>query len=509
MDAVCAFFTSHIIGIYFLYGLAFFTTGVVVWLEVTRSSALTMARVLPFLAAFGLIHGGHEWVEMFQIIAPSTPTALSQSVRLIVLIVSFVLLAEFGLRLLALENHQPIWLIVRWGIAAIFVAGMILVWTTWGGENGVWSAADVWCRYSLAIPGAVLAAAGLYKRSRILSSEQIGVSRDLLVGGLAFLLYGIPGQVFVGASSLQPSTILNSAAFMETLHFPIQLWRSAMATVVAIFTARALRLFELQRRHHVEELSHARTEAQRQLNEEIAERQALQKELLRQTVLAQEVEREHIARELHDEAGQALTALSWGLANLTGTLARHPEKAQEQITELHRLADQVMTELRQITTRLRPAVLDELGLVAALITYADNCSDRFSFEVHTEVTGRRRRLPSKVEVALYRIAQEAITNTAKHARASRVTIQLHFGEHEVALGVNDDGVGMNVETAQQAALHRKGWGLAGIRERIESVNGYLDIHSAPGAGTKISVHAPVPVAEEEEAHEPDSTASGG
>jgi signal transduction histidine kinase len=509
MDAICAFFTSHMVEIFFLYGLAFFMTGVIVWLEVTRSPALPTAKVLPFLAAFGLIHGGHEWVEMFQIISPSPPTALSQSVRLVILVVSFVLLTEFGLCLLALENNRPVWRILRWVIAANFVAGMALVWTTWGGEQEVWPAADAWCRYSLAVPGAVLAAAGLYRRSRILTSERIEVSRDLLVGGLAFLLYGIPGQVFVGASPLPLSTILNSASFMQALHFPIQLWRSIMATVVAIATARALRLFELQRRHQVEELSHASAEAQRQLNEEIAERQALQKELLRQTVLAQEVEREHIARELHDEAGQALTALSWGLANLTGTLTKHPEKAQEQIARLQRLTDQVMTELRQITTRLKPAVLDELGLVAALITYADNCSDRFPFDVYVEVTGQRRRLPSKIEVALYRITQEAITNTTKHAQASHVTIQLYFGKREVTLSVSDDGIGMDVEAAQRAALNRKGWGLAGIRERIESVSGDLDINSTAGAGTQIGVRVPVPVAKKEEAYEPDPIASGG
>jgi two-component system sensor histidine kinase DegS len=168
-----------------------------------------------------------------------------------------------------------------------------------------------------------------------------------------------------------------------------------------------------------------------------------------------------------------------------------------------------MTELRQITTRLKPAVLDELGLVAALITYADNCSDRFPFDVRAEVTGQRRRLPSKVEVTLYRVTQEAITNTAKHAQASHITIQLHFDRQEVTLSVSDDGTGMNVETARQAALNRKGWGLAGIRERIESVNGHLDIHSTPGAGTQISARVPVPMAKKEEAYESDPIASGG
>jgi two-component system sensor histidine kinase NreB len=150
-------------------------------------------------------------------------------------------------------------------------------------------------------------------------------------------------------------------------------------------------------------------------------------------------------------------------------------------------------------------VLDELGLVPALITYADDCSARFPFVVDVQVTGTRRRLPSEVETALYRIAQEAITNVAKHAQATHAAIQLHFNEQEVALSINDNGVGMDVETGQQAAACGKGWGLAGIRERIQLVGGHLDIRSSPGAGTDLAVRVPVPSAPQSETRSPDSS----
>jgi signal transduction histidine kinase len=278
--------------------------------------------------------------------------------------------------------------------------------------------------------------------------------------------------------------------------------------VAAIATTRALRLFDLQRRREVAELSRARAEAVEQLSIETAERQALQRKLLQQTVWAQETERQHIARELHDEAGQALTALAWGLTDAKETLPERPQEAQERIAGLQQLTGQVMVQLRNLTTRLRPAVLDDLGLVAALISYADDCSDRFPFDVDVKVTGRRRRLPPEIEVTLYRIAQEAITNVARHARASIAAIHLHFGEEDVALSVGDDGIGMDVDTAQDAAASERGWGLAGIRERIELVDGYLDIRSAPGTGTEISAYAPVPLVMEERAYEPDSVAAG-
>jgi signal transduction histidine kinase len=359
----------------------------------------------------------------------------------------------------------------------------------------VWAAADVWCRYSLAVPGAVLAAVGLFKQSRRLSHQRFGVSLDMFAIGLAFLLYGVPGQVFVGRSPLPPSTVLNGELFMETVHFPVQLLRTVMASVVAIFTVRALRLFEVERQRQLDKLHQARAEAQQQLADEMTQREQLRRELLRQTVLAQEEERQHIARELHDEASQAMTAISWKLATVEQALPDSHSTGhgavRKHIGELRQLTQQVMNNLRQLTRRLRPSVLDELGLVPALIAHADECSARFPFVVDVEVTGQRRRLPSEIETALYRITQEAITNVAKHAQAVHANVRLHFDdERQVALTVSDDGVGMDVENAMRAA-EGKGWGVAGIRERVQLVAGSLDIRSTPGGGTTLDVRVPI------------------
>jgi signal transduction histidine kinase len=130
--------------------------------------------------------------------------------------------------------------------------------------------------------------------------------------------------------------------------------------------------------------------------------------------------------------------------------------------------------------------------------------------VDVQVTGTRRRLPSEVETTLYRIAQEAITNVAKHAQATHAAIHLHFDEQEVALSISDDGMGMDVETPKQAAACGKGWGLAGIYERIRAVEGDIDIRSSPGTGTHLSVRVPIPhLRDKEIAHGPNPVASGG
>jgi len=491
MDALCAFFSTHMVVVYFLHGLGFCVTGLAVWLESSRRSSLPLARGLPLLAAFGFIHGSHEWIEMFQLMAQGTSMLFSHTPRLPVLAISFVLLMEFGLRLLALDGWRH-WRLVRWALLVIFFLGEGIVWVAWGGQEVWLAAADAWCRYSLAVPGAVLAAAGLFRQSRHMASQQVNISRDMLIIGLAFLFYGIPGQVFVGPSPLPPSTVINTTLFMETVHFPVQLLRTVMAGTVAIFTVRALRVFEMERQNRMNELNQARVEAQRRLDEERAEQDRLRRELLRQTVLAQEEERRHVARELHDEAGQALTTISWGLAAVEEALPDHPDEAVERTRELRQLVDQVMNNLRQLTVRLRPAVLDELGLVAALTTYADDCSARFPFMVDVDVTGQRRRLPSEIETTLYRITQEALTNVARHAQATHVLIQLHFDEQEVTLKISDNGVGMDLEIARHAAIAGKGWGLAGIHERVQLVKGRMDIRSSPGTGTELSVWIPVP-----------------
>jgi signal transduction histidine kinase len=505
VDRVCAFFTANMVAIYFAYGLAFFTTGLVVWLEASRSSTVLTARVLPLLAGFGIVHGSHEWLEMFLQMAPREVGGPIEILRIVVLAVSFILLAEFGVRLLTMDTDRSPWRAARWVLLAVFVIGMALAWIVWGGQEEVWSVADAWCRYSLAIPGALLAAGGVLRRSRLQTGEDAAVSRDMRIGGAALLIYGVVGQVFVGQSPLPPSTIVNSAWFMDTLHFPVQLLRSAMAVVVAISTVRTLRLFERQRQRRLMRLSSAQADAQRLLREETAERQALQRDLLHHAVLAQEAERQHIARELHDEVGQALTAITWGLAQLEEALAGQGNGVQERARKLRSASSRVMVELRQLTTRLRPALLDELGLVPALIAYADECSNVYSFDVEVTVSGKRRRLPSELETTLYRIVQESLTNVAKHAQASNADVRLDFDDDGVTLAVIDDGSGMDTETAQRAAACGTGFGLAGICERVILVDGHLDLHSTLGTGTQVRVKVPVP--REEEALDPNPIAA--
>jgi signal transduction histidine kinase len=189
-----------------------------------------------------------------------------------------------------------------------------------------------------------------------------------------------------------------------------------------------------------------------------------------------------------------LTALSLGLGAVEEMVEQSPEETRTRLRELRGLVEEMMKKVNQLTTRLRPTMLDDLGLVPALITYADEAARHLPFEVDVEITGQRRRLPSELETALYRIAQESLTNVARHAQATRARVHLHLGLNEASLKIADDGIGMSPEHARQGAARGDGWGLAGIHERATLLGGDVRILSQPGAGTEIEAQIPIPEA---------------
>jgi signal transduction histidine kinase len=156
----------------------------------------------------------------------------------------------------------------------------------------------------------------------------------------------------------------------------------------------------------------------------------LRGEMLRQVVSAQEAERIRIARELHDETGQALTAIGLGLRGVCSNLASENEKASSNLRQLEGLVDHSMIELQRLIADLRPSQLDDLGLVAAVRWYANEIHERTSLDVRVSVNGADRQLPGEVRTALFRVAQEALTNIVKHASARNVDIFPDYSREE-------------------------------------------------------------------------------
>ncbi len=224
---------------------------------------------------------------------------------------------------------------------------------------------------------------------------------------------------------------------------------------------------------------------------QVQEKEELRGQLLERAVAAQEEERKRIARELHDETGQLLTALAVGLGGVEETIAQDPERAQYQIAELKNMTMHTIDGLRQFVSDLRPSVLDDIGLVAALRWFAEQYAERTKLQVDFQVVGAKRRLSSQVETVLFRIAQEGLNNIGRHAHATRAIVRLEFADAKVLLAVEDDGRGFVVAQVLGAQPQRRAWGLLGVQERIELVGGKFKVESEPGRGTRLMVEIPI------------------
>jgi signal transduction histidine kinase len=482
-----------IITVYFLYGLSFFSMGLAVLLEVGRSSEFDFARALRSLAGFGLVHGTHEWLEMFLLIHPQSQVLPFYRWigigRVVLLAVSFLFLISFGARLVVGPKRTKLSWQMLGTIASIWTLG--LVWLFLTETPDVWIvAADVYTRYSLAIPGAALTAWGLFlQRQKFLQAGMIGFGRDVIVAALAFGLYGGIGQLFVTPSVVFPSNFLNSESFLEWFGFRIQLFRSVMACIAAISIIHSLRAFEEENRRQIESLRQTQLDERQRLEE-------LHEELLRQTVRAQELERQRIARELHDEIGQTLTALGLGLRAIADSAASHPERVSRQARELQVGVATGLFGLQNLITGLHPPQLDDFGLVSALRWYSAQLGERLGLTVSVTSRGEEKNLSQEVRTVLYRIVQECLTNVIRHAKANHADVLVAFSDGEICIRVEDNGCGFDVN----ATLNQHGypcWGLLGMQERALLVGGRCAISSEPGMGTLVEVTVPL----EKETHD--------
>ncbi len=210
----------------------------------------------------------------------------------------------------------------------------------------------------------------------------------------------------------------------------------------------------------------------------------IERDALRRAVAAQELERKRLARELHDETGQALTSILLGLSAVehADTLAG----AQAAATELRDLVVSTLQDVRRLAVELRPNALDDFGLEPALRRLGQSVREGSGLDVQVETRLGEERLPAELETALYRIVQEALTNALKHAQARRVSVVVTRKNALVSVVIEDDGQGFRPELGLAGGL-----GLLGMRERVELLDGTLVVDSRPGSGTTIVVELPL------------------
>jgi len=231
-----------------------------------------------------------------------------------------------------------------------------------------------------------------------------------------------------------------------------------------------------------------RTAELERLNRALRDRDEQRRLALRKVISAQEDERKRIARELHDETSQSLAALVMSLQVSARGL---PDDARKRVEDARALAVRTLEEVHRLIVDLRPSVLDDLGLKSAIQWYADRTLKTRGVSVRCEFSGLDEgRLPFEVETAVFRCAQEAMTNIARHANADGVLVQCSMRGARLTMEIEDDGDGFDVAALSAPDERGRGFGLMGIRERVELLGGTVRIESSPGEGTLVALDVP-------------------
>ena len=223
--------------------------------------------------------------------------------------------------------------------------------------------------------------------------------------------------------------------------------------------------------------------------ERLRDKDRIRGELLRRLISAQEDERRRIARELHDETSQALTSIS---ANIQAAVTKLPSPSPDRarLAKLQDLVLQTLDGIHRLVRDLRPALLDDLGLLMAVKRYAEDRLGPLGIKLHWETADDEYELPDEVESALFRVIQEALTNIARHSGAGIAGVSIEFRDKAVAVSIEDDGNGFDVQAALES---KEAWGLYGMIERAEFLGGTVNIRSDSSEGTEITIIVPVNV----------------
>jgi len=517
--------------VFFVYGLAFFAMGLAFALESRRKTDLRLVWVLKYLAAYGVLHAAVEWLDMWFLL-PWSPPALAPAalrvVRLGLFVASTVMLAVFGTALIG--TLAPRLRAVRWIPLALLII-WLAYWAVGPHLNPLTTArwnpteasclrchetsatleaarpaspwvpstavGDIWVRYLIYLPASAFAAAALWLQGRRFASSGYGrIARDCRWMGAAFAANGMVAGLIVPPARFGLAAIVNYDWFLSVVGVPPQVFRAALAVVIATFGVRILRVFDIEYARRLHEAQDGRLRAQDEALE-IARRSAEELEAKvrdRTDELFEQVrrlaileERDRLAREMHDSLGQVL-----GFVNLKTKVAedliargRAPD-AGEELAQMRSAVQDAYEEVRQAILSLRTTPHGQ-GLVSSLREYAGRLREQTGLDVRVESSDGLDLAPA-VEAQVIRIVQEALTNVRKHAGARGVTVRFARKGRDVLLTITDDGRGFDLIAVEAAKGMR--FGLLTMRERAESIGGVLSIRSAPGQGTTVELRIP-------------------
>lgn len=334
-----------------------------------------------------------------------------------------------------------------------------------------------------------------YKASRGLTPQYLKGTADIAVGeGVAGLVAQEGKTVLVDDAQKDLRICRRPIVIQEGLRGFLGVPLKSKERMVGVLTigSRLPRLFTQQEVELLTAIGHQLALAieNAQLYQEVQLRDKGRADLLRQVIRAQEDERRRVARELHDVTSQALATLAVRIETLSSLSKMESKENEALIEEIRHLLTATSKEVHSLIYALRPSLLDDLGLPAAVRSCSHSTLETTGMEVHMEVSGSERRLPPEVEIAVFRMAQEAITNVASHSRAESVYISLEFKDTSIAVQVEDDGIGFNLLEVLSSAHEKASMGLLGMKERAELLGGTLNIDTEPSKGTRVIIEIP-------------------
>jgi signal transduction histidine kinase len=493
VDVLRELFEANRVIVLTVYGQVFFVLGLAVALQSLKRSSLALARPLPWLAAFGIVHAFHEWGYLFIPIQsgylPLEATEAFLVLQLVMKGASFALLLQFGVELLAAITRYPILPRLRLLPAAAFLAwtGATLAVSAAVGsfapDAGAWlpegriaealanvgaplAVGDVLGRWMLALPGAALATWGLLaSATAVRAVARPPVVLGLRAAGVAFGFYAVLGGAIGLSAPFPPASVLNDATVLDLLGVPIEVLRSTAGLVIAVAVILALDLFE-------QETDRALAEARR-------------RELLAR-------ERERIGRDLHDGIIQSIYAAGLHLEEAGAALEPSAEVPRARIetvmTELERIGDEIRTTIFD----LRTASLETRDPEEIVRAVADELRANTLVRLDLQVRGGwRADLSAEQADQLRQVVHEAFSNILRHARASLVTVRLESGRRRLRLDIRDDGAGFAAEAAAARERSGRAQGMRNMRRRAELLGARLEVRSEPGRGTELSLTMPV------------------
>ena len=501
MGWLAELFETNRIIVLSVYGQVFFVMGLAIAFQSRRRSQLPLARALPWLAGFGILHGLMEWGYLFVPIQagflPQPVIELLLLLQLAMKPISFALLFQFGAELVLSTRDrdadlpriggQP-WLrlvpaltVALWAIATLALSAATEPGFT--AAPGPWLRAvdidpalahigaplavgDVVARGMIGLPASLIVAVGLRRTTHLLGPMAgRGVSTALGAASVTFVVYAVLVGLVPLPAPFPPASIINGRTVLETLGVPIEVFRSITGLAMAVAVIRSLELFE-------QETDRALAEARR-------------RELLLR-------ERERIGRDLHDGIIQSIYAAGLHLERASAEVGAEEVPARERISTVLAELNRITSDIRGTIFDLRSDELETRDAEAIVLAVADELQAHTLVELDVSGDGLYRpRLSHDQAEHLRHIVTESFSNILRHAQARRVTVRMACTQRRFTLEVRDDGTGFDPDAPPGRGRRGRAQGLANVRRRAELLDATLRVESAPGRGTSLSLTMPV------------------